>query len=293
MLAFIFGNKNEDAAPRHEIKVKTNQTKRDKKPEQAVPRRQIEVKTNSITIDTQFWMADNLDTEYFGNGDKLLETTSEEEWENAINNKKAAFCYFGFDGNKQVKLYNYYAVIDKRNLAPNGWHIPTIDEWRYLVQNLGGTSNAGLKLKSKSGWVETKNGNNSSNFNAKGNGLIDKNKEFFGENEIGVFWSLSNGKNKVGTVALFSATYEVELTTDASIQIGCCVRCIKNTSKTPIPQEVEQPIKKGDRCRVIKSGHPVYSINSIVTVEHVYKDGACYVTHPVSAIIDSNFLQKI
>jgi uncharacterized protein (TIGR02145 family) len=27
-------------------------------------------------------------------------------------------------------LYNWYATIDPRNIAPAGWHVPTIEEWR-------------------------------------------------------------------------------------------------------------------------------------------------------------------
>jgi len=41
-------------------------------------------------------------------------------------------------------LYNWYAVDDKRNIAPKGWHIPSVDEWQILVDYLGGYNVAGL-----------------------------------------------------------------------------------------------------------------------------------------------------
>jgi uncharacterized protein (TIGR02145 family) len=45
------------------------------------------------------------------------------------------------------RLYNYYAVKDQRGLAPDGWHVPTDEEWTTLTTYLGGESIAGGKLK--------------------------------------------------------------------------------------------------------------------------------------------------
>jgi hypothetical protein len=40
------------------------------------------------------------------------------------------------------RLYTWYAVVDTRNLCPEGWHIPTDTEWSTLVTCLGGESTA-------------------------------------------------------------------------------------------------------------------------------------------------------
>ena len=55
------------------------------------------------------------------------------------------------------KLYNWYAVagIDgsgtPRNLAPAGYHVPSIAEWDYLTNNLGGVNyNTGSQLRESS-----------------------------------------------------------------------------------------------------------------------------------------------
>ena len=37
---------------------------------------------------------------------------------------------------------------DSRNIAPEGWHVPTDDEWQELVDYLGGETVAGRKMKS-------------------------------------------------------------------------------------------------------------------------------------------------
>ena len=86
----------------------------------------------TVTIGTQVWMTKNLDVATFRNGDPIPEAKSNEEWEKAGENKQPAWCYYDNDpanGAKYGKLYNWYAVNDPRGLAPEGWHVPSIDEW--------------------------------------------------------------------------------------------------------------------------------------------------------------------
>jgi uncharacterized protein (TIGR02145 family) len=81
-----------------------------------------------IKIGTQIWATRNLDASTFRNGDTIPEAKTDEEWKAAGNDKKPAWCYYNNDpanGKKYGKLYNYYAVKDKRGLAPEGWHIPS------------------------------------------------------------------------------------------------------------------------------------------------------------------------
>jgi uncharacterized protein (TIGR02145 family) len=44
-------------------------------------------------------------------------------------------------------LYNWYAVVDSHNIAPEGWHVPTDAELQNLVNFLEGASVAGGKMK--------------------------------------------------------------------------------------------------------------------------------------------------
>jgi uncharacterized protein (TIGR02145 family) len=43
-------------------------------------------------------------------------------------------------------LYNWY-VVNTGNVCPEGWHVPTVDDWQQLIEYAGGTSFAGGKLK--------------------------------------------------------------------------------------------------------------------------------------------------
>jgi uncharacterized protein (TIGR02145 family) len=82
-------------------------------------------------IGDQIWMAENLTVTKFRNGDPIPEARSIEEWVNAGENKEPAFCYVNNDPNTVNQygvLYNWYAVVDRRGLAPEGWHIPNHTE---------------------------------------------------------------------------------------------------------------------------------------------------------------------
>ena len=121
----------------------------------------------TVTIGSQVWMTKNLDVSKFRNGDIIPEAKTEEEWKSAGDNEQPAWCYYNNDpknGVKFGKLYNWYAVIDPRGLAPRGYHIPTDAEWALLTDYLGGEDIAGTKMKSTSGWSENGNGTNTSGF---------------------------------------------------------------------------------------------------------------------------------
>ncbi len=103
-----------------------------------------------IKIGTQTWSAKNLDVSTFRNGNPIPEAITNEEWEKAGKQGKPVWCYYNNDpknGKIYGKLYNWYAVNDKRGLAPEGWHVPTDAEWATLITYLGGKDVAGGKLK--------------------------------------------------------------------------------------------------------------------------------------------------
>lgn len=103
-----------------------------------------------VTIGNQIWMSENLNVSKFKNGDPIKEAKSKEDWVLASTNKEPAWCYVNNDSiTKYGKLYNLYAVIDPRGLAPQGWHVCSLDEVNVLIANVGGISKAGASLKSQ------------------------------------------------------------------------------------------------------------------------------------------------
>lgn len=101
----------------------------------------------TIKIGTQWWMGENLKTTRYRNGDTIPSVTDNGQWSKLNigakcinNNDLEQLNIFGY-------LYNWFAVIDSRNVAPDGWHVSTNAEWDTLIFYLGGRSVAGGKLK--------------------------------------------------------------------------------------------------------------------------------------------------
>ena len=100
-----------------------------------------------VQIGEQIWMAENLKTTKFSNGDEIPEVTDASQW-NGLST--GAFCYFNNDPENAMVygcLYNWYASIDNRNACPTNWHVPSDDEWITLTSHLGGEAVAGGKMK--------------------------------------------------------------------------------------------------------------------------------------------------
>ena len=151
--------------------------------------------SHEVTIGTQIWMTENLGVDYFRNGDIITQVKSTKEWKKAAKNHQPAWCYYKYNlenGATYGKLYNWYAVNDSRGLAPEGWHIPTDNEWKLLSNYLGGEDFAGKKMKSTSGWKDN-NGNNSSGFNGLPGGFCSNAGYFDLQGALGCWWSASEG----------------------------------------------------------------------------------------------------
>jgi uncharacterized protein (TIGR02145 family) len=151
----------------------------------------------TIEIGTQEWMAENLRTTTYSNGDPIPNVTDASQWSNLTT---GAWAHYANDSQCEVpygKLYNWYTVADPRNVCPTGWHVPTDAEWTVLTDYLGGEDVAGGKMKT-TGTIEAATGlwyspndlaTNSSGFSGAPGGL----RQFFGPygkiGEFGYWWS--------------------------------------------------------------------------------------------------------
>ena len=92
----------------------------------------------TVVIGNQEWIAENLNVNIFRNGDTIPHAATNEEWVRAGKEGQPAWCYYGnnnANGKKFGKLYNWHAVNDPRGLAPEGWEIPTYDDFLTLLSN--------------------------------------------------------------------------------------------------------------------------------------------------------------
>ncbi len=105
----------------------------------------------TIVIGSQEWMAENLKTSIYRNGNPISTNLTDAEWQNTLTTQISAWCFYNNDNQNECpygKLYNWYAVTDSRNLCPTGWHVPSEAEWIILTDYFGGGPVSGGKLKS-------------------------------------------------------------------------------------------------------------------------------------------------
>ena len=91
----------------------------------------------TVKIGNQLWMAESLKVSHYRNGDTIPHVTDGSTWVTLTTDG-----YCDYDNNETLvatygRLYNWYAVIDPRGLAPSGWHVPTDAEWKELEMYLG------------------------------------------------------------------------------------------------------------------------------------------------------------
>jgi len=145
----------------------------------------------TVKIGEQEWMAENLNVEHYRNGDVIPEVKDSAEWSKLTT---GAWCYYENDTNNGKvygKMYNWYAVNDPRGLAPEGWHVPTDEEWTQLTDYLGGDGVSGKKMKSTSGWYGNVDGTNETGFSAFPGGIRAYYGDFGSVGKNGDFWSAS------------------------------------------------------------------------------------------------------
>ena len=181
----------------------------------------------TVKIGNKFWMAENLNSKKFNNGDKIPYASSVEEWINYGKNKQPAWCYSNNIKKSGFILYNWYVVSDKRGISPLGWHIPNKNEWNELIKELGGVSIASKSLKSKTGWEKNSNGNNNSGFNALPNGTRNNDGKFGNLSCIASWWSSSylDSENSYFTIT-FCTQNEVAVWNSFN-SCGLAIRCVK------------------------------------------------------------------
>ncbi len=151
-------------------------------------------------IDTGFgvtcagdWTERNYDGTTFRNGDSIPEVTDPTAWDALTT---PAWCYYNnnsVNGLIYGKLYNWYAINDPRGFAPEGYRVPSTNEWDTLISCLGGSDVAGGKMKSTSELWEAPNtgATNESGFTALPGGVRFPSGTFDAIGQFAYWWHSS------------------------------------------------------------------------------------------------------
>lgn len=137
----------------------------------------------TITIGSQVWMKENLKSLHYSNGTEIAAVWSYDDNDSYVETYGRLYSWDAAMKNSTIE--------GAQGVCPNGWHVPTDDEWTILGNYLGGNDMAGGKMKEQgiSHWNSPNAGaTNESGFTALPAGEYDDTHyQFLGE--YNVIWS--------------------------------------------------------------------------------------------------------
>lgn len=197
---------------------------------------------STTVIGSQRWMAENLRTVHYSNGDPIPYVPSGTQWANLST---GAWSIYDSDASYDVfygKLYNWYTVSDSRNVCPAGWHVPADADWMELEQTLGvpvsdldliglrgAAANVGGQLKANLLWDSPNTGaNDNSGFSAYPGGNRTVNGAFGSIGDIGYWWSASEQDIDLAWLRQLWWSSAGIYRASSSKEIGGSVRCVED-----------------------------------------------------------------
>ena len=193
----------------------------------------------TVKIGDQIWMAENLNYAY-------LQPTASLDSSSFCYNDSAEYCA------KYGRLYTWAAAMDSvgtwstngkgcgngktclptypvRGVCPEGWHLPTQEEFETLINAVGGQSKAGKMLRFTSGWNSNGNGTDAYGFSALSVGWRYEYGSYYGNGEEVDFWS-STEYNNISAIYRYLHYDDENLLGEnfGSKRDGFSVRCVKD-----------------------------------------------------------------
>ena len=185
----------------------------------------------TVKIGDQWWTAENLKVTHYRNGDAIPNVTDNTEWSNLTT---GAYCNYDNDDNNADtygSLYNWYAVNDRRNIAPEGWHVPSDAEWQILIDYLGGEGVAGGKMKATGTtiWNSPNTGaTNESGFSALPGGYRHDDEGYYNMCYDTYFWSSSGSSSRDAWYRNLDYDYSGVYRNYDYKRYGFSVRCVRD-----------------------------------------------------------------
>ena len=164
----------------------------------------------TIRIGDQLWMADNLNTVHYSDGEKI---------NSCCYDNDTAYCrIYG-------RLYTWDALNVGSNsdsllgICPDNWHIPTDEEWDILLDTIGGFRSAGAILRR----------GKYSDFNLQWGGNCQSDLKVFSFiDRNAYFWSSSEFSPSAGWMRMTGANMKNVNRSTAPKEYAFSIRCVKD-----------------------------------------------------------------
>ena len=185
----------------------------------------------TIQIGEQLWMAENLKVTHYNDGSEIPNITNNGDWGGLSTGAYGDYDNNPTNSETYGRLYNWYTVDDSRGLCPEGWHVPSDNEYTVLTDYLGGESVAGGKMKEAG--LEDWNSPNTGATNESGfTGLPGGDRGTYGTcaymGIYGDFWSSTEYNSNSAWFRLLHYFYSEVYRFNLGKRYGCSVRCLRD-----------------------------------------------------------------
>jgi uncharacterized protein (TIGR02145 family) len=182
-----------------------------------------------IRIGNQLWMAENLKTTKLNDGTLIPNVIDDGEWYNLVT---PGYAWYNHDPdtykNVYGALYNWYTASTGK-LCPQGWHIPSDDEWSVLIGYLGDNVANKLKETGTIHWVSpNSDATNESGFTGLPGGWRFNGGGFNGLNYYCRFWTSTEFSSTIAYARLLDYGNPDCYRNNEDKVTGFSVRCVKN-----------------------------------------------------------------
>jgi uncharacterized protein (TIGR02145 family) len=194
----------------------------------------------TVKIGNQWWMAENLKVTRFNDSTSLAfisVNALNSDWQNLV---EAA--YTSLNDGQYGLLYNFAVVEHTKNIAPEGWHVATDEDWKAMEREIGMSNNEtqalgwrglieGEKLTSlfSEGWPEGAAlfGTDEFGFNAKPGGVRVFNGETNFQGNTSFWWAATANGNEAW-YRYIDANQTRIFRQHTYKGYGMSIRCVKN-----------------------------------------------------------------
>jgi len=195
-----------------------------------------------VAIGTQIWLKSNLKVSKYRNGEEIPNGADVSLWSSTNSGAWVYLSNLQSNNEKYGKLYNWYAVSDAKGICPNGWHVPSNNEWNDLIKFLDPeivpTSEvqskiAGGALKAVEGWKSNAGSTNITGFSALPGGSRYASGEFPATDASqGGWWSSTESDDKNAWLRFLGAANNYINIYSNPKSFGFSIRCLADVNVT-------------------------------------------------------------
>lgn len=193
---------------------------------------------HSVILGGVTWMVENLRTTKFQNLTTLTNITVNSDWQNN-HPETGSYCYYNNQSTNASSygvLYDFFAATNPQNIAPDGWKVPSKQDWDNLINYINfNCVERGEALKINTGSYTFQTPNNATNlsgFSAMPGGYRSgQNGSFSNQGTDGYWWTSTEVNTVYGKCKrlTWNSTEVTETVAGASPgkKTGLAIRCIK------------------------------------------------------------------